>query len=137
MRHDERTMARTALRVGALMTPVVLLVVVAAGRGVAGLLTALGALALVIGNFYVTGRAFHRAGRIGPTAVQAVALGGFFVKLVVLAIVLFALRDVRAVDGPVLAITTVLATIVLLATEVRLVLTHAEFWWLTDGKATQ
>ena len=135
--HDERTMARTALRVGAVLVPVVLLVVAVAGRGVAGLLTALGALALVVGNFYITGRAFHWAGRIGPTAVQAVALGGFFVKLVVLAIVLVALSGVDAVDGPVLAITTAFATIVLLATEVRLVLTHAEFWWLTDGKATQ
>ncbi|HEX9766665.1 MAG TPA: hypothetical protein VGA36_07855 [Nitriliruptorales bacterium] len=135
--HDERSMARTALRVGGFLAPVVLLAVALAGRGTSGVLTAVGALALVVGNFYVTGRAFHWAGRVGPTAVQAVALGGFLVKLVVLAAVLVALHDVRAVDGPVLAITTALATIVLLATEVRLVLTHAEFWWLTEGKATQ
>lgn len=136
MTHDERTMARTAVRVGVALTVPVLLAVALSGRGLAGVLTAVGALVLVIGNFALTGRAFAWAGGIGPAAVQAVALGGFLAKLVVLAVALVALKDVRAIDGPVLAITTAASTIVLLATEVRLVLTHADFWWLNDRKAT-
>lgn len=126
---NEVTMARAAVRVGAAVAvPVVgvswLL------RGVDGGLTALGAVLLVVGTFYVTGRTLHWAGNISPTVLQAVALGGFFIRLVLYAALIVLLRPVEAVDGPVLAISTAVTLVVVLAAEVRLVLRHAEFWWV-------
>lgn len=129
MPEHEVTMARSALRAGAaLVLPVVGLAYLV--RGPAGGLTALGALALVLGNAYLTGRTFAWAGRRSPTLLQAVALGGFFVKISVLAAALVLLRPVEAIDGPVLAVSTVVVTIVTLAVEVRYALAHAELWWL-------
>lgn len=122
-------MARAALPVG-LALAVLAVIAVLPVRGAAGALTALGAVVFVVGNFYLTGRALAWAGRIGPAALQAVALGGFFVKLVVLAIALVLLRPVEAIDGPVLAITTVVATVVVLVAEVRFVSQHTTLWWL-------
>lgn len=130
----ELTMARAALRVGVVLVP---LAVVASWvlRGPEAGLTALGAVALVILNFYATGRSLAWAASFSPAVVMAVALGGFFARLVMYAVALVVLTPVQAIDGPVLAVTVAIATIVLLTYEVRLALSHAEFWWLTiDGK---
>lgn len=126
---NEVTMARAAVRIGAVVAvPVVGLSW--ALRGTGGGLTALGAVVLVVGTFYVTGRSLHWAGNISPVALQAVALGGFFLRLVLYALLIVLLRPVEAVDGPVLAISTAVTLVVVLAYEVRLVLRHAEFWWV-------
>lgn len=126
---NEVTMARAAVRVGAAVAvPVVGLSWLL--RGPQGGLTALGAVLLVVGTFYVTGRTLHWAGNISPTVLQAVALGGFFVRLVLYAALIVLLRPVEAIDGHVLAISTAVTLVVVLAYEVRLVLRHAEFWWV-------
>lgn len=133
MPHNEVTMARAAVRVG---VPLALVVTGLAWaiRGPAGGLTALGAVALVVGNFTLTGHSLGWAARFGPTAIQAVALGGFLVRLVAYAVLIVVLRPVEAIDGPVLAISTAAAMVVVLAYEVRLVLRHTELWWLHDRK---
>lgn len=133
MGDNEVTMARAAVRVGsAVAVPLVL----AAGllRGTASALTALGAVLVVVGSFYVTGRSLAWAARLGVVALQAVALGGFLLRLMLYALAIVLLGPVEAIDGPVLAISTVVAMVTVLAYEVRLVLRHQEFWWLTDGK---
>jgi hypothetical protein len=126
---NELTMARGAVRVGAIVAaPVVLAALVL--RGIPGALTALGAVVLVVGNLYVTGRSLSWAAKIGPVALQATALGGFLVRLVVYAAAIVVLRPVEAIDGPVLAISTALAMVVVLAYEVRLVTSHPEMWFV-------
>jgi len=127
-------MARAALPVG-LVLAVLAVSAALPLRGTAGALTALGAVAFVVGNFYLTGRALAWGGRISPTVLQAVALGGFFLKLVALAVALVLLRPVEAIDGPVLAISTVVATVVVLVAEVRLVSQEATFWWLVSSSS--
>lgn len=134
MHDSEATMARAALPVGSVLA-VLAVAIVLPWRGVGAAATALGAVVFVVGNFYLTGRALTWGGRISPAVLQAVALGGFFLKLVVLAIALVLLRPVEAIDGTVLAITTVVATMVVLAFEVRLVSQQATFWWLTPQVA--
>lgn len=131
---SEVTMARAAVRVGLVLTiPVVGLAWLL--RGQSGGLTALGAVVLVIGTFALTGHSMAWAARIGPVALQAVALGGFMLRLMLYAIGIVVLGPVDAVDGPVLAITVAVAMVVLLAYEVRLVLQHREFWWVTTADA--
>lgn len=126
---NEITMARAAVRAGALVAlPVI--VVAFLLRGVNGGVTALGAAVLVVGSFYVTGRSLHWAGNVSPTMLQAVALGGFFLRLVLYAALIVALRPVEAVDGEVLAVSTAVMLVVVLAYEVRLVLRHGELWWI-------
>ncbi|MBW3661539.1 MAG: hypothetical protein KY469_00445 [Actinobacteria bacterium] len=129
-------MARAALPVGLALAVLAVLTVFPV-RGAAGALTALAAVVFVVGNFYLTGRALAWAGRISLSVLQAVALGGFFLKLVVLAIALVLLRPIEAIDGPVLAITTVVATVVVLVAEVRLVSRRSSFWWLVDPQAAK
>lgn len=127
-------MARAALPLGA----VALLGAVPAAavlRGGWGALSAAGAILLVVGNFALTGVALDRAARIGPAAVQAVALGGFLLKIVALAVAIVLLDPLEVVDGPVLAITTAVVTILLLGYEVRWVSGRASVWWLTDREA--
>ncbi|MBW3620657.1 MAG: hypothetical protein KY461_10465, partial [Actinobacteria bacterium] len=128
-RGSERTMAEAAVRVG-VVAAVPVVVAALALRGAAGALTALGAVLLVVGNFYVTGRSLDWAARFGPTALQATALGGFLVRLVLFAAAIVVLRPVDAIDGPVLAISAAVAMVVVLAYEVRLVSSHRELWFV-------
>lgn len=131
---NEVAMTRAGARVSVLVGAVL---VVGAGalRGLPGAATALGAAVLVGGNFVLTGRSLAWAARRSPTVLQAVALGGFFVRLVVYAVGTVLLRDVEAVDGPVLAASVVAATVVLLAYEARLALRHQQLWWVVTPVA--
>ncbi|MFT5222558.1 MAG: hypothetical protein ACI867_000862 [Glaciecola sp.] len=122
-------MARAALGVGAVLSiPVVGIAFVV--RDLSGALTALGALVIVIGQFVLTARSLAWAAKKGPVAVQATALGGFGLRLMFYAILILSLRGVEAIDGQVLAIVTALSLIVLLSYEVRLVMGHAEMWFI-------
>ncbi len=122
-------MARAALGVGAaLAVPVVGTAWVL--RDLAGALTALGALVVVIGQFVLTARSLAWAAKKGPVAVQATALGGFGLRLMFYAGLILALRPVEAIDGPVLAIVTAVSLVILLAFEVRLVMNHSEMWFI-------
>jgi hypothetical protein len=126
---SEVAMARTAVRVGALLAvPTVALAWLL--RGPAAGLTALGAVLFVTGLFWLNGHSLAWAGRRGPTVLQAVALGGFFLRLVTYAALIVLLRPIEAIDGHVLAISTAVTTIIVLAVEVRFVLRHGEFWFV-------
>ena len=129
MGDNEVIMARAGLRVGAVLG-VPLVLVAGLWHGVPGLVTALGGLVLVVGSFYVTGRSLHWAAGIGPTMVQAVALGGFLARILFYGALILLLRDVSVVDGPVLVISVVTTIVVLLAYEVRLALNNKALWWV-------
>jgi hypothetical protein len=125
----ELSMARAALRVGALLAlPLVVGALVL--RGTAGAVTALGAVAFVSLNFYATGRSLRWAAQQGPVVLQAVALGGFLARLGLYGVMLVLLRPVEAIDGPVLAISAAIALIVVLAFEVRLVTADPRIWFV-------
>ena len=124
-------MAQTALKLGLPMAVVAVAVAVPL-RGWDGGLTALGAVVVVIGSFYVTGRSLAWAAPKSLAVLQGVALGGLFLRLVLYALLIVLLRGVEAVDGPVLAITAAVAMVFLLAYETRFVLRTSQLWWLND-----
>ncbi len=100
---------------------------VAAGAGWAiggpggGASAAIG-VALVIANFAAHGLSLSRASRVSIAVVQAVALGGFVVRLGVLLGVMFALNAVPWFSPLAFGLAVVPATLLLLAFETRLVL---------------
>lgn len=125
-------MARAAERVGVVLAvPIVAL----AGllRGVAGALTALAGVVLVVGVVALTGRSLAWAAGHGPAVLQAVALGGFALRLMIYAGAIVALRPVEAIDGPVLALTVAVTAVVVLATEARFALRNRQLWWVDAG----
>lgn len=122
-------MVSLALRVGAAVA-VVAGITAGVLTDLAGALTAVGAVAFVAAVFAVTGRSLAWAADRGPTATQAVALGGFFVRLVLYAALIVVLRPVQAINGTVLAASAGAAMVVILALETRLVLAHREFWFV-------
>lgn len=132
-------MASAALRIGAVVAvPVVVTAWML--RGDAAGLTALGAVLLVVGNFAATGWSLDWAGRHGLAMLQGVALGGFLLRLIMYAIGIVLLTPVEAIDGPVLAVSVAVTTIVLLATEVWLLSHRAELWWVhpaAEGRKEQ
>lgn len=132
MTQHEASMVSAALRVG-LVVAVVATVVAGLVAGTAGALTAFGAVAFVTAVFAVTGRSLAWAADRGPTVIQAVALGGFFLRLVLYAALIVVLRPIQAIDGTVLAISAAVAMVVILAWETRFVLTHREFWFVDAG----
>ena len=130
----ERLMARTAVRVGAVLA-VAATVPAAFLRGAAGAFTALGAVLLVAGGFALSALVQAWGAKQGPSVLQGVTFASFFGRLLTYAILIAVLEPLDVVDGPVLAITATVAVITLLTIEVRLVLRHTELWWV-DATAT-
>lgn len=126
---SETTMVRAALRAGFLVA-IVMMAVFALLSGTAAALTALGGVSFVTAMFAVTGRSLGWAADRSPTVVQGVALGGFFLRLVLYAALIVVLRPVEAIDGTALAVSAAVAMVAILALETRLVLTHREFWFV-------
>lgn len=125
----ETEMVRAAVRAG-VVVGVPIVAVAAVWRGTAGGLTALVTVAFVVAMFALTGVSLRWAAAHGPTAIQAVALGGFFVRLVLYAVLIMALRPVEAIDDTVLAVSAAVALVAVLAYEVRIVLTNRQFWFV-------
>lgn len=123
----ETELVRAAVRAG-LVVAVPIVAVAAISRGLEGGLTALVTVAFVVGVFALTGWSLRWAAGHGPTAIQAVALGGFFLRLVLYAALIVVLRPVEAIDDTVLAVSAAVALVAVLAYETRIVLTHREFW---------
>ena len=130
----EVLMANKAVTVGLLLA-VAAVAIVAPWRGWSGALTALGAVVLVVGNFVATGRSLAWAATKSLAVLQGVALGGLFARLVLYAVLIVVLNPVEAIDGPVLAVTVALSTIVLLTYETRFVLRTSQLWWVDAGPA--
>jgi hypothetical protein len=122
-------MAHAALRVA---VPLALVVAGVAGlvRGASGAATALFVVALVVGLFALTGLAHGWAATRGVGALQAVAMGGLFVRLWLYATLLAVLRPLEVLDPLTLVIATPFVVFTLLAYEVRFVSTRREFLFL-------
>ncbi|HZD18671.1 MAG TPA: hypothetical protein VE669_11070, partial [Actinomycetota bacterium] len=113
-------MVRRALLGGAALLPVALGAGFAAGGGDAAISAVLG-LVVVVANFAAHGLSLAWAAGISVTAVQAVALGGFVVRMGVIVGALFALDRTAFFSPLVFGLTVLAATIALLAYEARLV----------------
>jgi ATP synthase protein I len=129
MVEPERELVRRAVP----YLPVALLVAyalgaLAVGSG-AGWSAALG-VAVVAANFVAAALSIAWAARISPMLVFAVALGGFFVRMVVIVIVLVGLNTLSWFSPAAFALSVVPATIVLLVFEARVLSgrMQAELW---------
>lgn len=125
-------MARAALRAGSVLTlPAVL--VADLTRGPEAGLTALAAIALVVGWFAIGSLPLGWAAGRSLEVFQAVALGGFVVRLFGFGLAMVALSPVKGIDGPVLALTVGLGTLILLTYEVVFVLSRPQLWWVASN----
>lgn len=87
-------------------------------------------VAVVAANFVAHGLSLAWAARISPTMIFAVGLGGFFLRLVVIVLVLVMLRTFPWFSPLSFAVAVVPATVVLLIAEARLLSgrMQAELW---------
>jgi ATP synthase protein I len=98
-------------------------VIVAFGLGAlkdqdAGWSAAIG-VTVVAANFVASALSMAWAAQISPTIIFAVALGGFFIRMVVLVVVLVALNTLAWFSPTAFALSVVPATILLLVFEAR------------------
>jgi ATP synthase protein I len=135
MVEPERELVRRAVP----FVPVALLVAyslgaLAHGSG-AGWSAALG-VAVVTANFVASALSIAWAAGISPTLVFAVALGGFFMRMVVIVIVLVGLNTLSWFSPAAFALSVVPATIVLLVFEARVLSgrMQAELWSFGEGR---
>jgi len=91
-------------------------------RGASGAWSAAGGVALVVANFAVHGLSLAWAAGISVSAVHAVALGGFALRMLVIVGAMFGLRGVDGFDAIAFGIAVAASTIALLVYEARLVL---------------
>lgn len=115
-------MVRKALAAGAAAAPVAFGAGFLAGGGGAALSAVLG-LVVVVVNFAAHGLSLAWAAGISVVAVQAVALGGFVVRMGLIAGALFALDRAAFFSPLVFGLTVIAGTLALLAYEARLVRT--------------
>jgi ATP synthase protein I len=115
---EEVRMARGAALATALASPVVLALAwwAAGGRGLLG--AAFG-LALAVGFFSATLLAVGAAGRVSVDLMVPAALITFAVKMAIIGMLLFLLRDTTAFDRSAFALSLVAGTCVYLAAEIR------------------
>lgn len=125
----ETVMIGAAARAAAVLAP---LLVVAAWwlRGPAGALSALAAVALVVGVFVSTGWSLRWAAGRGPAVLQTVAVGGFAARLALYALGVVLLAPLEAIDGHALAASTAVALVALLGYEAWLLSRRSELWWI-------
>jgi ATP synthase protein I len=112
-------MIRRALIPGALAVPVSFAIGAAVGGPDAGVSAAIGVV-VVLANFAAHGWSLAWASRISMTLVQAVALGGFVVRMGVLLGLMFALNALDWFSPVAFGATVVPGTIGLLVFETRL-----------------
>jgi hypothetical protein len=114
-------MVRKALLVGAPGVGVAYAVALALADGDAALSAALGAV-VVVANFAAHGLSLAWAAGVSVTAVQAVALGGFVVRLGIIAGLLFALDRLAFFSPLAFGLSAMIGTVILLGYEARLVM---------------
>ncbi|MGI8710390.1 MAG: ATP synthase subunit I [Acidimicrobiales bacterium] len=111
-----RDLARRAVPVG-----LVLVALSAAIWGVDGALTSALAVAIIVANFVVAAALMGWAARISTEALMIAVLGGFIVRMGVIAVAVWAVKDEPWVVLPVLAFTLLAAQLVLLFWETKYV----------------
>jgi hypothetical protein len=114
----ERDIAIDIVKRGLLVSPVVIAI---AGlvRGVDGALSAAIALVIVLANFLVAALIVSWAAGISLKAAGIAAATGYVVRLGVIVLALFALRNVSWIDFPALGVTLVAAHLGLLTWEAK------------------
>src|SRR5436309_5355800 len=115
----EREMVRRALPFGPPAIVLALLVGAVAGGWNVGWSAAIG-VAVVYANFIANGLSLARAARISLTALSAVALGGFVVRLGVIVAFMFLLNQLGWFSALAFGLAVVPATVLLLGYEIRL-----------------
>jgi ATP synthase protein I len=111
-----------ALRQSALPTAVVgVLCGVVAGivTGEKGVLGAVFALAVVTTFFMISSVVLDRAARISPQAIMIAALSSFFVKIVLLMLLVAEFRDTTAFNGRAFGLTAIVCVVAWSGTQVR------------------
>jgi len=116
----ERELAFDMLKRGAWLAPAVL-VLATIIWGSDGASSAGVAVALVAVNLVLAALALSWAAKISLTAIMAVALGGFAVRMGLVTAVLFAVRDAAWIDMTALGITVLVTHLGLLFWELRYV----------------
>jgi ATP synthase protein I len=130
---EEVRIVRGAVLATALVTPVALAVAwLASGR--TGVLGAAFGLVLAAAFFSVTVLAVGAAGRLAPDLMLPVALIVFALKMMVVGLLLFLLRDVTAFDHAAFAVAVVLGACTYMAAEMRLALRSRVPYVVTDGE---
>jgi hypothetical protein len=119
-RPSEHVMVGRALAAGAAAAPVAYLAGLAAGGPGAGASALIG-VAVVTLNFTAHGLSLAWAARSSPAVLQAVALGGFLVRMAIILGTLVALDRTAFFSPLVFGITVAAGVVALLAYEARLV----------------
>ncbi|MGH9157802.1 MAG: ATP synthase subunit I [Acidimicrobiales bacterium] len=91
----------------------------AVGWGVAGAVSAGAAVVLVLANFAAAAALLGWAATVSPQALMGAALGGFLVRLGLLAVAVTALKGQSWVSWPPLAISLLVSHVGLLVWELR------------------
>ncbi len=116
----ERTLAFDMVRRSVRLVPFVILAGLAV-RGLDGGASAAIAVAIVLVNLVLSAMALDWAARVSLNAIMAVALGGFLVRMGLVTLVVWAVKDHSYVDLPTLAVAVLVTHLALLAWEVRYV----------------
>ena len=116
----ERELAFDMLKRGVWFAPVVLLLA-SMVWGADGATSGLVAIALVAVNLVLAALGLSWAAKVSLTAIMAMALGGFAVRMGLVCAVLFALRDASWIDLTALGVTVIVTHLGLLFWELRYV----------------
>lgn len=116
----EREIALDMLKRGVWFAPAVLLLATVIW-GMDGLASAAVAIALVAVNLLLAALSLSWAAKISLTAIMAVSLGGFAVRMALVCLVLLAVRDAPWINLTALAVTVVVTHLGLLFWELRYV----------------
>jgi ATP synthase protein I len=128
---EEVRIVRGALLATALVTPIVL-IVAGVAVGAKGVLGAAFGLALAAAFFSVTVVAVGAAGRIQPDLMVPAALIVFALKMMVVGLLLFLLKDTTAFDHAAFALSVVAGACTYLAAEMRFALRARIPYVVTD-----
>jgi hypothetical protein len=118
----ESQIARDVARRALLVTPVVALGV-GLWRGPDAALAVIAAVALVVANLLASAALLGWAARVHPGAMQAVALGSFLGRIIVITVIGVGVKALDVVDWPVFCIALVVSYFGLLIWELRYVST--------------
>jgi hypothetical protein len=116
----ERQLARDMI---VRVLPALPVVIAVAGlvRGVDGAESAAFGIALVLANLVLSAALLAWAARISPYVLMATSLGGFILRMTLVGLALFAVKDRAWVDLPVLAVTVLVTQLGMLFWETRYV----------------
>ena len=132
---QEGRMARGAALATAAAAPLALALAWWAA-GTKGVLGAAFGLALAVAFFSATLLAVGAAGRVQPELMLPAAVVTFAVKMTVIGLLLFLLRDTTAFDRAAFALALVAGTVIYLAAEIRFAMRARVPYVVTDEKPT-